>query len=346
MTKLRASLFAIVPLVAAATWYVGHAAPSHAATPGAATPGAAEPPRAGALIAPGRVEPIRDPVLLAFETPGRIATLEVDEGDHVAAGQVVARLDDRLPHARLDAAKAAEAAATARLALARRGPRREELDAAKAEVAAAVAAAANRTVEQARSTRLGDLGAVPASAVDADTTSARVATASADAARARYAALVAGTRRETIDEAVAAVDAARADRAAAEVALDQTLLRAPAAGTVLRRLVEPGTLVAMLTPVPVISVADLAALEIRAEVDEADIARITTGATAFATADAYGDRRFPLHVTRLTRELGRKTVRDDDPRARIDTRVLEVVATFDTPTELPLGLRMTVHLPD
>ncbi len=339
MTKLRASLYAIVPLVVAATWYVGHPAPSQAATPGAV-----EVPRADPLVAPGRVEPIRDPVLLAFETPGRIAALDVDEGDHVTAGQVVARLDDRLPRARLDAAKAAEAAATARLALARRGPRREELDAAKADVAAAVAAAANKSIEQARSARLGELGAVPTSAVDADTTAARVATASADAARARYAALVAGTRRESIDEAAAALDAARADRAAAEVALDQTLLRAPAAGVVLRRLVEPGTLVASLTPVPVLRMADLAALEIRAEVDEADIARITTGAIAYATADAYGDRKFPLHVTRLTRELGRKTVRDDDPRARIDTRVLEVVATFDTPTELPLGLRMTVHL--
>ena len=48
----------------------------------------------------------------------------------------------------------------------------------------------------------------------------------------------------------------------------------------------------------------------------------------------------------MTRELGRKTVRDDDPRAKVDTRVLEVVSRFDhAPGEpLPLGLRMYVHL--
>jgi hypothetical protein len=39
-------------------------------------------------------------------------------------------------------------------------------------------------------------------------------------------------------------------------------------------------------------------------------------------------------------------VRDDDPRARVDTRVLEVIAGFDgaPATALPLGLRMEVHV--
>ena len=52
-------------------------------------------------------------------------------------------------------------------------------------------------------------------------------------------------------------------------------------------------------------------------------------------------------VTRIVGELGRKTQRLDDPRARIDTRVLEVVVALDQAPEagaLPLGLRMDVHL--
>jgi uncharacterized membrane-anchored protein YjiN (DUF445 family) len=67
---------------------------------------------------------------------------------------------------------------------------------------------------------------------------------------------------------------------------------------------------------------------------------------AYATADAFGEQRFPVRIARVTNELGRKTVRDDDPRARIDTRVLEVIARFEgVPTEaLPLGLRMYVHV--
>ena len=101
-----------------------------------------------------------------------------------------------------------------------------------------------------------------------------------------------------------------------------------------------------MTPAPVVTMADLAQLEVRAEIDEVDVASIAVGKPAYATADAFGDRKFPVRVTRITRELGRKQVRDDDPRARIDTRVLEVIAQFDdAPTaQLPLGLRMYVHV--
>jgi HlyD family secretion protein len=100
-----------------------------------------------------------------------------------------------------------------------------------------------------------------------------------------------------------------------------------------------------MTPAPVVTLADLSQLELRAEIDEADVAAIALGKPAYATADAYGARTFPVHVTRITHELGRKTVRDDDPRARIDTRVLEVITRFDDGApDLPLGLRMTVHV--
>ena len=95
-----------------------------------------------------------------------------------------------------------------------------------------------------------------------------------------------------------------------------------------------------------LSLADLRSLQIRAEIDEADVSAVATGMPAYATADAYGDRKFPIRITRISHELGRKTVRDDDPRARVDTRILEVTAIFDgkTDVELPLGLRMAVHV--
>jgi HlyD family secretion protein len=119
---------------------------------------------------------------------------------------------------------------------------------------------------------------------------------------------------------------------------------------ILRRTAEVGALVTLTAPVSVLSMADLRQLEIRAEIDEADVAAITLGQAAYATADAYGERRFPVRITRVTRELGRKTVLDDDPRARVDTRVLEVIAQFErvpegaSATALPLGLRMQVHV--
>ena len=194
--------------------------------------------------------------------------------------------------------------------------------------------------------RLGEVGAVATSTVDADSSAARVATATADAATARYRALANGTRAEQVAEAAAAVDAALAELDAAKVALDQTVLRAPHDGVILRRLAEVGALVTTLTPVNVVTLADLSELEVRAELDETDVAAIAVGKPAYVTADAFGDRRFAVHISRITGELGRKTVRDDDPRARVDTRVLEVIARFDAaPTAaLPLGLRMYLHV--
>lgn len=339
MTKLRTALFAALPLAAATYLWLGHQTPSSASAPPAAA-------RAEVIIAPARVEPAHDPVALAFETPGRIAVVDVEEGQAVHAGDVLARLDDRLPRARVAEARAQLAAAEARYQLARRGPRREDLEAARAEADAAAAEAEHRGTERARSEQLGDAGALASSAVDADSTAARVAAATATAATARYQALARGTRPEQIAEAAAALDAAKAELDAATIALDQTVLRAPHDGVILRRLAEVGALVTTMTPAPVVTLADLSRLEVRAEIDEVDVAAIAVGKTAYATADAFGDRRFPIRVTRLTHELGRKTVRDDDPRARVDTRVLEVIADFDgaPAADLPLGLRMYVHL--
>ncbi len=339
ITKLRAAVLAVVPLAAAGWLWLGHASTPAAAETTAPIAAPSE------LVAPGRVEPVRDPVALAFEAPGRIATIVVDEGDRVHAGDVVARLDDRLPAARVAAAKADLAAAQARYLLAKRGPRAEDIAAARADADAAAADAEHRGVEQARSARLGETGALASSVVDADTAAARCR-ARPPTRRWRVTARSPPARASSRSTRPPRRSRPRAPSSRpASVALDQTVLRAPADGVVLRRTAEVGALVTLTPPVTVATVADVARLEVRAEIDEAEVSRVAVGETAYATADAYGDRRFAVHVTRITGELGRKTVRDDDPRAKVDTRVLEVVARFDGAETLPLGLRMTIHAP-
>src|SRR5262245_54108833 len=249
MSKLRKALYAAIPLAAAGWLWFGHETQSASAH----APIVARPP---VLVAPGRVEPVREPVALAFEAGGRIVAIDVDEGDTVKAGQVIARLDDRMAKARVAAAEAAVAGAQANYLLARRGPRGEDVAAAKADVDAAKAAADHRSVEEARSERLGAAGAVASSAVDADATAARVATANAAAATARYQSLVKGTRSEQIAGAAASLDATKAELDAAKIALDQTVLRAPHDGIVLRRFAEVGALVTTVNPTTIVTVAD------------------------------------------------------------------------------------------
>src|SRR5262245_50891713 len=151
MTTLRYLALAL-PLAAAVWWWFGRSTPAvHAET---------QVVRPSALIAPGRIEPVHDPVRLAFEAQGRIAAIVVAEGDAVRAGQVLARLDDRVAAARVAAATAGLAQAKARYTLSRRGPRSEDIAAARAEADAAAAAAQHRVAEQVRSEHLGKVGAL------------------------------------------------------------------------------------------------------------------------------------------------------------------------------------------
>jgi multidrug resistance efflux pump len=339
MFKPRTALLILLPLGIAGGFWIGHSTQSASAAQPQIT-------RASVIIAPARVEPVREAVALAFETGGRIVSIEVEEGQSVTAGQVIARLDDRFAKARVAAAQAAVAGAQANYLLARRGPRREDLVAAKAELDAATVAAAHRNAEQARSDKLGAAGALADSVVAGDDAAARVAEANAAGATARYQALVHGSRAEQIAVAAAQLDGAQAELDAAKVSLDQTVLRAPWNGVVLRRFAQVGALVTTIDPPSIVKMADLGQLQIRAEIDESDVAAVGLGKTAYATAGAFGDRKFAVRITRITRELGRKTIDDDNPRARFDTRVLEVLAEFDnTPGQtLPLGLRMSVHI--
>lgn len=298
------------------------------------------------LVAPALVEAHGDRIALSFEQSGRITELSVQEGDRVHAGQLLAKLDDRAARAQVDKATASLAAAEARRDLAIRGPRTDEIKAAAAEADAARAQAWERGVNKDRAEKLyaTNADAIPAADVDTARGASDAAAASARAADARVALLKKGSRKEQIAEANAEVAAAQADLEAAQTFLAQMTLIAPSDGVVLRRMHEPGEQVTTVPPTTVLVIADVDHLELRAEVDEADVAKVAVGQRGFATADAYGDQQFPGHITRVIGELGRKTQRLDDPRAKVDTRVQEVMFTPDAPASIPLGLRMDVHL--
>lgn len=312
------------------------------------------------IVAPGVVEPVSDQVALGFRIAGRIESVEVDEGARVEAGQVLARLDAREAHARVAQAEAAVEVARARLDATMRGARPEELRAAEAEALAARAGAWEREQWHARAEKLAGTRAVSPADLDGARGSAQAASAQAQAAEARLALLREGARAEVRREATAALAAARADLEAAQVMLSETELRAPRAGVILRRLAEPGEQVTITPLTTVLTMADLDHLRLRVEIDEDDVGRIKVGQTGHATADTFGARKFPGRVVRLTSELGRKTLRADDPHAKTDTRVLEVLFALDPTSDgaavagsdepppsaaaLPLGLRMNVHI--
>jgi multidrug resistance efflux pump len=100
--------------------------------------------------------------------------------------------------------------------------------------------------------------------------------------------------------------------AAAEARFEKCFVRSPIDGTVLKRQREPGESVSVFVPQPIVSIADVTARRVRAEVDERDISRGHEGQRVQVTADAFRD-------------------------------VLEVVVDIDRPDpRLVIGLRVTV----
>jgi RND family efflux transporter MFP subunit len=112
-------------------------------------------------------------------------------------------------------------------------------------------------------------------------------------------------RRTALDVVEAQLRAARAQLEVAEVNLENTRVRAPFDGTVLRRDAEPGEIVAPssagggLTRTAIVTMADLGTLEVEVDVNEAYIARIRNGQPARITLDAYPDTSFTGRVRQV-----------------------------------------------
>ncbi len=136
------------------------------------------------------------------------------------------------------------------------------------------------------------------------------------------------TARTHVDVLDAQLGQARAQVQLAEVNLENTRVRAPFDGTVLRKDAEVGEIVApasaggSLTRTSIVTMADLATLEVEVDVNEAYIAQIHNGHSAQITLDAYPDTSFAGRVRQVVPTADRQkatvlvkvSILDRDPR--------------------------------
>ena len=134
--------------------------------------------------------------------------------------------------------------------------------------------------------------------------------------------------RTRVDVLDAQLGQARAQVRLAEVGLENTRVRAPFDGTVLRKDAEVGEIVApasaggSLTRTSIVTMADLATLEVEVDVNEAYIAQILNGQPARITLDAYPDTSFAGRVRQVVPTADRQkatvlvkvSILDRDPR--------------------------------
>jgi len=320
--------------------------PGHLQTDAAASHQAISPLIAGdyLIAAPGRVEPASEEIRIGAAVTAVLKEVTVKAGEHVKRNDVLARLDsDDL------AAAVAKAAADFRLAQAQlqriqNGALPAERAAALAAVAEAEAVEKQTASEFERQRTLGTQNVASKSAVDQAQRAYAVARERHKAALDQYALINDPARAEDVAIAEARVDAARAARDQAQAELSKTVIRSPIDGVVLRTYRHPGELMSVFLDQPILTMGDVSKLYVRAEVDEADIAKVEDGLSAYVTADAYGDQRFYGSVERVGEVLGKKNVFTDDPKERADTKVLEVLIALDMPNPLRPGLRVNAFI--
>jgi RND family efflux transporter MFP subunit len=124
--------------------------------------------------------------------------------------------------------------------------------------------------------------------------------------------------------------------------VDKATLRAPIAGTVTTRFVEPGAYVALGTPI--VTLVDLSRLRVQAEIGEFDVARVAVGAKVTLRAEGYTPTWHGT-VEEIPDEVVARQSRPLDPSRPVDTRVLLVKIRVDEPLPLRLGQRVEVEIP-
>jgi HlyD family secretion protein len=214
------------------------------------------------VTAVGTLAPV-DAVDLGAEVTGRLVRVLVDVNDHVEVGQVMAEIDPEQLEARVRQSQA-------------------QLESAKASQ---VSARVSLKEAQIKAERTAELFAQNVVTGDENDT----ARAALDRAQANLAVSTAQTV------------VASADLSSARSQLARAVIRAPIAGIVLSRTIEPGQTVTagFQTPVLFTLARDLSKLELSVEVDEADIAKVREAQTATFVVDAYPGRTFASRVLKL-----------------------------------------------
>jgi HlyD family secretion protein len=305
---------------------------------------AAEPMAPAAAAGPGLVEAVSEEVRVSAQIGGRLEQVLVDEGQRVAAGQVLAIIDNRDYRARVASARADRALRDAVRRRVENGARVQERQEAAAGLAEAEAVLANATSTAERMRGLLRERVISKAELDDAERGERVARARVEGARQRLDLINADARDEDRAQASADVALARARLDEASALYDKTFIRAPIDGVVLRRHRRAGESVSTQFDSPIVTIADDRVRRVRVDVDEADIGRIAVGQPAYVTADAFGDRRFAGKVVRVGQLLGRKNVRTDEPTERVDTKVLETLVELEDGRELPFGLRVQAFI--
>jgi HlyD family secretion protein len=254
---------------------------------------------------------------IGFKVSGKIAKLNVDEGDRVKQGDLLAELSSGDVKATVSQNKAALEEARVKLAELKAGSRKQEVGRARAESASVEAELARARKDFERAEMLYTNGAISASRFDAAKSAYETRTAQVRSAKQQQSLVEEGPRREDIKAAELRVEQLTAALANTEDKLADTRLYAPITGIAFRKNVELGEIVQPGAAIFVIG--DLERPWVKVYVKEDKLSLVKLGQKSRITVDTYNDRYYEGTVTFISSdaEFTSKNVQTQEERVKL-----------------------------
>jgi HlyD family secretion protein len=254
---------------------------------------------------------------------GEIVELKLVEGDTVKAGDIIVRLDSAALDAERDAIQATIRTAEAGLARMRGGARPQETAEAQAEVEKARAHLDERRQDLDRYQKLFDRQA--ASLKELQTIQAQFKMAGYDVERVqqRQRLLEEGARSDDVEISRRKLDEARSQLKVLQTRREKTLIKAPMAGTVVKKLAYQGEIA--LPGRPLVHLVSLEHLDAVFNVEETYIDGIEVGDSAEITVDAMPGKTFAgkvLFISPVSSEqLKVSLLKEEDDTKRFHVKI-------------------------
>ena len=243
---------------------------------------------------------------VATKVDGRVAWIGVGKGDQATAGQVLVRLEPDEYQAKVQEAVGQANYLKAKLAELQSGSRPQEVAKANADMAEMQSEMENARVTLERTRQLEEAKVLSKQALDDATAKFRQGEARFKSLERSYDLTRVGPRSEEIDAARGQLQQADGSLAYARTQLQNTVIRAPVAGTILERNVEPGEFATTGFVSDngargyVVSLADLNQLQVQLDISQNDFSRLLSDQPAIITTDAYPDRRYDGQIQEIS----------------------------------------------
>ena len=298
------------------------------------------------VAGPGRVEPVSEDIQIGSELSGKLKSVNVEEGDAIKRGQILAVLMNGDYRAQVLSAEAQVNARQATLRKVLNGARQQERAEALSSVHETEAVMNNANAEMERRRRLLDAGVISREEYERFAREFDVARAKYREASEHHSLVDDHAREEDQSMAEADLRLAQANLEEARARYEKTIIRSPIDGTVLRKHHRNGESVSnsSTVPDPIVTIGDKNILRVRVDVDETEVSQVRVGQKAYVTADAFGDKKFWGRVVRVSEQLGPKNIRTDEPTERVDRKILETLVELRAGESLPVGLRVDAFI--